>query len=273
MTLHVNFLRAIIFVALASAFSSASAQSDPSSGQKPPNGGTSPQTASKSQDDGQQPEPASKPSQAQQPANGQQSNTTYGQQTKRILGIFPNYRSVSANVTLPPDSVKEKYWLATQDSFDYSSFIYVALVAGFGQATNNVPQFHQGAAGYGRYYWHSFVDQAVGNYMTEATFPTLTHEDPRYYTLGTGGFVRRAKYAVSRLFITRTDKFNETFNLSEVLGNGAGAAISDLYYPKQQRTFSQTTQKWALQIGIDGIGNILQEFWPDINQHIFHGKY
>jgi hypothetical protein len=273
MTLHVNFLRALILVAVASAFSSVSAQTDPSSGQKTPNASGSPQTASKSQGDGQQSEPASKPAQPQPSPTPQQPSVAYGQQTKRILGIFPNYRSVSANVTLPPDSVKEKYWLATQDSFDYSSFLYVGLVAALGQATNNIPQFHQGAAGYGRYYWHSFVDQAVGNYMTEATFPTLTHEDPRYYTLGTGGFFRRAKYAVSRLFITRTDKLNETFNLSEILGNGTGAAISDLYYPKQQRTFSQTTQKWVLQIGIDGIGNILQEFWPDINQALFHGKY
>src|ERR1700728_984955 len=32
-----------------------------------------------------------------------------GKQTKRILGIVPNFRAVSANVKLPPDSPKEKF--------------------------------------------------------------------------------------------------------------------------------------------------------------------
>src|SRR5580704_13868843 len=149
-----------------------------------------------------------------------------GKQPKRILWIFPNYRSVSANTTLPPQSVKEKFWLATQDSFDYSSFLLVGLLAGYGQATKNVPEFHQGAAGYGRYYWHLFVDQAVGDYFTEAIVPTLTHEDPRYYTLGKGSFFRRSGYAISRLFVTRNDRLERTFNLSEIVGNGAAAGIS-----------------------------------------------
>ena len=202
-----------------------------------------------------------------------QSNNTYGQQTKRIFGIFPNYRSVSANTTLPPQSTKQKFWLATEDSFDYSSFILAGIVAGYGQATNNIPEFHQGAAGYGRYYWHSFVDQMIGNYMTEAIVPTLSHEDPRYYTLGKGGFFRRSGYAVSRLLVTRTDQQGRTFNLSEVVGNGAAAAVSNLYYPSQERTFGKTSQKWFLQIGIDGVSNVLKEFWPDIDKALFHGKY
>jgi len=39
-----------------------------------------------------------------------------------------------------------------QDSFDYSSFIYVGILAGVAQAQNSYPEFHQGAAGYGRFY-------------------------------------------------------------------------------------------------------------------------
>jgi hypothetical protein len=112
---------------------------------------------------------------------------------------------VSANTQLPPLTLKGKFWLATQDSFDYSSFVLAGILAGIGQARNSTPEFHQGAAGYGRYYWHSFADQAVGNYFTEAIVPVATHEDPRYYTLGHGGFFRRTGYAASRLLITRTD--------------------------------------------------------------------
>jgi hypothetical protein len=189
-------------------------------------------------------------------------------QTKRILWIIPNYRAVSASTKLPPLSTKAKFVLATQDSFDYSSFILAGLLAGYNQALNSSPEFHQEASGYGRYYWHSFLDQAVGNYFTEAVIPAATHEDPRYYTLGHGGFAHRAGYAVSRLFITRTDSGPDTFNLSEIGGNLMGAGASNLYYPAQERTFGRTAETWGTQIGVDGLANLVKEFWPDIHHRL-----
>jgi hypothetical protein len=197
-----------------------------------------------------------------------------GEQTKRIFWVIPNYRAVSADMRLPAQRVKEKFWLATQDSFDYSAFVLAGLLAGYSQATNSSPEFDDGAAASGRYYWHSFADEAVGNYFTEAIVPSLTHEDPRYYTLGRihGGFLRRAGYAVSRLVITRPDSGGTTFNFSEIVGNAFGAGVSDLYYPRQERTMGQTGAKWATQIGIDGIANLLKEFWPDIRHRALHDR-
>lgn len=192
-----------------------------------------------------------------------------GKQPKRILWIIPNYRAVSANTQLPALSFKEKFKLATDDSFDYSSFIVAGILAGTGQAKNSTPEFHQGAAGYGRYYWHSFADQALGNYLTEWIVPAATREDPRYYTLGHGGFFHRTGYAISRLLVTRTDSGGSSFNFSEIVGNGAGAAISDSYYPSPERTWTKTGQKWLTQVALDGIFNICKEFWPDVYHAVF----
>jgi hypothetical protein len=194
-------------------------------------------------------------------------------QTKRILGVIPNYRSVSADTQLPAQSFRDKFWLATQDSFDYSSFILAGAIAGVAQAQKSYPEFRQGASGYGRYYWHAFADQAIGNYFTEAIVPSLTGEDSRYYTLGHGNFLHRSGYAVSRLFITRTDSGGRTFNISEIGGNLAGAAVSDSYYPSRERTWTKTQQKWFTQVGLDGVFNLFKEFWPDLNRSIFHQKY
>jgi hypothetical protein len=72
------------------------------------------------------------------------------QQTKRILGIIPNFRAVSSDAILPPQSIKQKFVTATQDSFDYSSVLIPAMLAGYNMATKATPEFHQGAAGYGR---------------------------------------------------------------------------------------------------------------------------
>ena len=201
------------------------------------------------------------------------SSTPEGQQTKRILGIIPNFRSVSVDAKLPPLSPGSKFKLMLQDSFDYSSFVYVGILAGVGQAQNSSPAFHQGAAGYGRYYWHSFADNLGGNLMTEAVVPTLTREDPRYYTLGRGGFVRRTGYSISRLFVTRTDGNGRSPNISEIVGNGAAAGIANLYYPSQERTWTKTGQRWLTQVGLDGASNLIKEYWPYLNSKLFHGKH
>ena len=197
----------------------------------------------------------------------------YGKQPKRILGIIPNYRAVSANTQLPPLSFKSELWLATQDTFDYSDFIFVGGLAGISMASKSQPSFGQGAEGYGRYYWHVFVDGGIENYMTEAIVPAATKEDPRYYTMGKGGFIKRTGYAVSRLFITRTNAGKSTFNLSEVVGAGAAAGIGNAYYPAQSNPWVKTYQRWGTQVGLDGVFNVLKEFWPDIDQAIFRGKY
>jgi hypothetical protein len=199
-----------------------------------------------------------------------------GEQTKRILGIIPNFRAVSVDTHLPPQTPKEKFVGFTKDSFDYSSFIWIGALAGVSQ--HSTPEFRRGAAGFGRYYWHSFADQADENLWVEFLLPVATRQDPRYYTLGRrtanghNGPRKRAGYAVSRLFITRTDSGENTFNVSEVGGAGAAAAISNLYYPSPERTWTKTYQRWLLNASLDGTTVVFREFWPDINHAIFHGK-
>jgi len=200
-------------------------------------------------------------------------NEQYGKQDKRILWIIPNYRAVSANTYLPPIGFKSELWLATQDTFDYSDFIFVGGLAGIAMAGKSQPSFGQGAEGFGKYYWHVFVDGSIENYMTEAIVPAATREDPRYYTMGKGGLFKRTGYAVSRLFITKTNAGKSTFNLSEVVGAGAAAGIGNWYYPAEFNPWVKTYQRWGTQVGLDGLFNVLKEFWPDINQAVFHGKY
>lgn len=215
--------------------------------------------------DAQSPAPDNPATQAQTP-DGQT-----GQQTKRILGVIPNFRAVSADTKLPPQTVKDKFVDATQDSFDYSSIFIPAVLAGYSQARDSVPEFHQGAAGYARYFWHAAVDQTSENYMVEFIVPVITREDTRYYTLGHGGFLHRTRYALSRAVVTRSDSGREVFNVSEVVGAGAASGISSCYYPSRERSFSNTASEWGLDVGIDAASFVFREFWPDINHSLFHG--
>jgi hypothetical protein len=192
-------------------------------------------------------------------------------QTKRILGLIPNFRSVSTDVKLPPQTVKEKFLTTTDDSFDYSSIFIPAVLAAYSMGEKATPEFGQGALGYGRYFWHSALDQTSENFMVEFFVPVITHEDTRFYTMGRGGFVKRAGYAVTRSVITRSDSGHRVFNLSEVIGAGASAGLSTTYYPSRERSFANVGSQWGLDIGIDAAAMFAKEFWPDINHFLFRG--
>ena len=195
-----------------------------------------------------------------------------GRQTKRILYIVPNFRAVSADQHLPPQTVKEKFKTAMLDSVDYSSFIFVGAQAGVAMATNSYPEFRQGAKGYGRYYWHTLADTINENTWVEFIVPAVLHQDTRYYTLGKGAFVKRVGYAFSRVAVTRTDSGHEAINYSEIIGAGAASGTANLYYPGPERTLTKTYQRWITYLAIDGGVFVFKEIWPDINNAIFHQK-
>lgn len=188
------------------------------------------------------------------------------------MGVLPNFTAVDSNTRLPRLTMREKFVVAMHDSVDYSSFLLVAGLAGKGLSSNAIPALGTGAAGYGRYYWREFTDQVSGTFFTEAIFPTLTHEDPRYYTLGQRGFFKRAGYAISRTVITKNDRGTSEFNISEIGGNASEAALSNLYYPASERGFGKSAKNFATQTVITAGANILKEFWPDIRKNVFRIK-
>ena len=202
----------------------------------------------------------------------QKTDNSEVKQTKRILWVVPNFAAVSADTQLPPLTVGAKFKLATQDSVDYSSFIWAGMLAGQSMALKSHPALGQGAAGYGRYYWREFADQASGSFFTEAIVPAITREDPRYYTRGHGSFFRRTGYALSCVVITKTDNGGKSFNFSEILGNGMAAGLSNLYYPPEERGWHETAVNWGTGLESAALNNIVKEFWPDIRHNILRQK-
>lgn len=193
---------------------------------------------------------------------------------KRIFGVLPNYRTADGTVPFVPITTRRKFYIAAKDSFDYPVYITAALFAGYYQLDNENPSFGQGLKGYAKRLGTSYADQAVGNLMTEAIFPSMLHEDPRYFRVGSGGGStwHRARYAITRVFVVRTDKGGWTFNFSEWLGNGTTVALSNLYYPADTRNVSDNVQKLGIQVGTDAFSQVLKEFWPDIKRKISKKK-
>jgi hypothetical protein len=206
------------------------------------------------------------------------SSSALGQQTsltpisdqpedKRIFWIIPNYRTSPSLHPYEPLTTKEKFKIATEDSFDRGTAALAVLFAGEAQLTNATPAFGQGVKGYARYLGTSYADFVIGDMMTEAVYPAVLHQDPRYFRRGTGSGWSRLATAAGQILWTHTDSDHGQFNFSEIMGNSTAVAISTAYYP-DNRTATNAISKLGVQLGVDMASNILKEFWPDINRKL-----
>jgi hypothetical protein len=189
-----------------------------------------------------------------------------GTKEDRLFWVIPNYQTVEERRSTPSISAADKFLIATKDSFDPYAFPIAGFYASIAQGQNEYPSWGSGATGFGKRFLAAFADQTVSNMMTEAVFPVVLHQDPRFLRLGRGGFFYRLGYAASRILITRGDDGGVQFNASEVGGNAVMAIGSNLYTPPEDRGVSDTAVKWATELGVDMIGSIFREFWPDIRQ-------
>lgn len=191
-------------------------------------------------------------------------------QPKRILGLMPNYRAVSAGAIPPPPTPSHAFKIATENSFDYSSFIFVGITSLDAEGEASHPQLGKGIPGFWAYYWRGFVDKADGNYWVIWALPTVFHEDERYYAKGEGSILDRGIYAASRVLITPNYHGHNTFNASEIFGRGISQGISLSYYPSSDRTAGALGEKYGYAVGRDALTNVFREFWPDIDAHFIH---
>lgn len=194
-----------------------------------------------------------------------------GTSKDRLFFALPNFLTVENAPQIPPLSAGQKFKVVARSSFDYVEFPWYGFLAGLSQAQNSEPGYGQGAAGYGKRYGAAFADGTIENFWTSAILPSALHQDPRFYQLGKGGFWHRTGYAISRIFVTRSDSGHGQFNNSEIVGSAIAAGISTYsYHPHADKTLANTASVWGTQIGYDTITIVIKEFWPDIRRKIAH---
>jgi hypothetical protein len=219
------------------------------------------------------------------PGNTTPQGKVQGTSNDRLFYTLPNFLSLENAGKVPPLTAGQKFKVVARGSFDYVEFPWYGFLAAISQAQNSEPGFGQGWGGYGKRYASAFADGTIENFMVGAVLPVILHQDPRFFQSGEGNFTHRAGYAVSRIFITRTDSGNSQFNYSEILGSALSAAIStNTYHPRStiiatksgprfsgsDRTLTNTASVWGSQIGYDAITIVVKEFWPDIHRKLSH---
>ena len=188
------------------------------------------------------------------------------EEKQRILRILPqfNVSSLSGTRRLTP---KEKFQLVFKSATDPGTFLFAGITSGISQAQNGFPGYGQGAEGYTKRFGASYLDGFDGTMIGNAMLPIVLHQDPHYFRKGAGSFTSRFGYAVLSTFRCKSDGGHWQPNYSNVLGNFAAGAISNLYYPAGERGLVSTYQRAVVVSAGGAIGAVISEFWPDVSRH------
>lgn len=190
---------------------------------------------------------------------------------QRIGGFIPNFYS-TYDWDAPPMGAKQKFQLSLRSIIDPVSFLTTAGIAGAEQYKGIFPAYGSGIEGYGKRYGAALANHVSSTLLGRAVYPSIFHQDPRYFYKGKGSTRSRTLYALSAAVITRSDEGRWQPNYSRVLGHFSAAAISNLYYPETDRGARLVLLNGLATTAADAVGNLLREFvLKGITSHVPQG--
>ena len=181
------------------------------------------------------------------------------EEQQRVLGVFPNfYASYAPNAE--PLSAGQKYRLAWRFTNDPVAYAMAGATAGVEQP-NSFRGYGPGMTGYDKRFGAAYADGFVSTMVGQAILPAVFHQDPRYFVKATGSVSSRAMYAVASMVLCKGDSKRWQVNYSNIVGNFAGAAASNMYYPAgSRRGMTGVAQVAMTSTALGAIGGLFQEF-------------
>jgi hypothetical protein len=192
----------------------------------------------------------------------------------RILGVIPNYQTVSdPSLPVVPLTKKQKWSLLVRETLDPFNVANAALGSGFSQWGNQTPKYGVGGAAYGKRFGAAVADLGTQNLFSAGVLACLLHQDPRYFRKGPESRVlSRVGYSLSRIVVARQDSGRSAFNASGIFGMMLGIGASNLYYPSASMHGNVMANRLTTSLTGGVIGNLMSEFWPDIQRKLFHRR-
>lgn len=181
------------------------------------------------------------------------------EESQRVLGIVPNFYS-AYDWNAPALNARQKFTLAFRSEIDPMTFAGAAAVAGAEEYQGIYPGYGSGFSGFGKRFGAQYANDFGSRMIGSAVFPSLFHQDPRYFYKGTGSFRSRALYAVKSAVICRGDNGKPEFDYSHILGDMAAGSLANLYYPESNEGPGLIFTNTLIEIGGMAGTNLIREF-------------
>lgn len=184
------------------------------------------------------------------------------QKVDRVTAHEPSHKSSELKPCSLSGGAKFRLWV--KDATDPLNFVGATFGAGIDQAENGDPQFGQGGAGYGKRFLAEVADNTTSGFFGIFLYPTIFHQDPRYYRIGRGSTGGRLGHALEHRFVTTSDSGKRVINYSEWFSVISTNLVGNLYHPGDRRGFGPMVPRVGSSIGNDMGWDVLREFWPEI---------
>ena len=188
------------------------------------------------------------------------------EETQRLLVVVPNFNTVLSGRAVPLDK-GQKTELAVHATFDPFNFVSAVLLAGLSEYEATNRGYGWGPQGYFKRVGANLADVFDSTMLAGAVYPILLRQDPRFFRKADGPIKARIRHALVAPFVCRGDNGESQPNYSNILGNFTAGAISNVYYPAQNRGPSLWLINSSVVMVEGSLGNIGLEFAPDVEAY------
>jgi len=195
--------------------------------------------------------------------NPMQSSAQFVSLLQRESLVFPNLATSTA-----PLSPEQKFKLFVNNSVSLSAFVASNLSAGVNQVHDRPEAYGEGVGGYGQRLGAAMARRASSQLFGTFLLASALHEDPRFFVRNDLDFGGSIKYAIRRVFVTRSDSGDGVVNWSGLLGIMGAEGLANAYYPDNFQTAGNTFSRIGYDLLGNAGGNLLRQYWPRINRRL-----
>lgn len=182
------------------------------------------------------------------------------EEQQRVLGVLPNYFVVYDHDAVPLTAA-QKFQLFGKAILDPADFAFTGIVAGVQQFRRDYSGFGLEESSYAKRYAAFYASIFTRSALDSAVLPSLFKQDPRYFYKGTGSTASRIGYAIGTAVVRKGDDGHWQPNYSNILGGLAAGALTNLYYPAQDRRGMRLTlENSGIALATSAAAHLAQEF-------------
>ncbi|MHB1938100.1 MAG: hypothetical protein ACYCOR_16140 [Acidobacteriaceae bacterium] len=179
---------------------------------------------------------------------------------KRYAPLYA--RTIFPGQTAQHLTVKDKFIYSFRQMVEPVNLVPSVFSSAESQWLNTDPKYGADSGAFGQRLGAALIREDSDRLFTNALLPSLLHEDPRYYRLGEGSTMTRTGYALSQVFVGRTDDGKSIPNYAGFIGRAMAAALTQAYYPNTSRGGGVVLRGLGASLGGLAAFNLMREFVP-----------
>jgi hypothetical protein len=200
-----------------------------------------------------------------------ESSTSHAQETTtRFIGYMTNRSILFPDIAFSESALTpaSKFELFVNQSISPPYIFVSGVSAAYDQALNIPKGYGQGWGSYGGRFGQKIARASSNSFFSSFLFASMLHQDPRFFPQNRPSLWGSVKYSAERVFITRTDSGENTFNTSRVVGTVTAEGLANVYLPASDQTAAQNCERIGVDFALRAAANMFENYWPTVFRNL-----